>query len=133
MSGGQPKGGVGGGGRVDAAGIDCHGITATNCQGRYIICVGRQWFHPVVSSPPAGSPRNKSSKINSSTLLITLVKSQPCKIILPHSLYAKGCFDANRDQESVPFLTYFANFPASRSLSQQGKSERKERVSLLPL
>ena len=79
MSGGQPKGGGGwgGGGRVDAAGIDCHGITATNCQGRYIpvICVGRQWFHPVVSSPPAGSPHNKSSKINSSTLLITLVKS----------------------------------------------------------
>ena len=67
--------GGGGGGRVDAAGIDCHGITATNCQGRYIICVGRQWFHPVVSSPPAGLPHNKSSKINSSTLLITLVKS----------------------------------------------------------
>ena len=69
------RGGGGGGGRVDAAGIDCHGITATNCQGRYIICVGRQWFHPVVSSPPAGLPHNKSSKINSSTLLITLVKS----------------------------------------------------------
>ena len=69
------RGGGGGGGSVDAAGIDCHGITATNCQGRYIICVGRQWFHPVVSLPPAGSPRNKSSKINSSTLLITLVKS----------------------------------------------------------
>ena len=68
-------GGGGGGGRVDAAGIDCHGITATNCQGRYIICVGRQWFHPVVSSPPAGLPHNKSSKISSSTLLITLVKS----------------------------------------------------------
>ena len=76
MSRGQPKGGGGGGGRVGAAGFDCcHGITATNCHGRYIICVGSQWFHPVVSLLPTSSPRKKSSNIHSSTLLITLVKS----------------------------------------------------------
>ena len=38
----------GGGGRVGAAGIDCcHGITATNCHGRYIIIIMR--WKPMVS------------------------------------------------------------------------------------